>query len=369
MQIKYVEAYCLDDFHTELKIETDSEPMVPYQLYRTCAKDRLTKERTFLLESDQKNLVFEFEHTKDRRDYFIIEFPGMKPLLFGHRILPVPGMYNLRDIGGYLTESGKRIKWGVGFRSDYFTFLEDAGIPYMKSLGIKSIVDFRSEEEIKGSPDRVFDSNISTYIFDPNARTAAEAGKLHNNDQMDQMERLIARAAREVRNHPDAGDRAMIKQQLNFIDTRESVEAFRKMLMLLAQTSANPSVQHCRGGKDRTGFSLMLLEGVLGVPKELLVYDYMLTYKAREKKNKAYYQRYVEMTGDEKIAAYLYSFFDTKPEYIEASINKIMQEYGSIENYVREALAIDREVIGYLKDIFLEDQEDERKLEIKIITS
>lgn len=355
MVIKYAEVFYLNDIKNQLNIVSDMETLETYRLYWTYEREPQTENKTYLLSSDKKQLEFEFAYDKKRRNYFILEWPGQRPLLFGHRILPAEGMYNLRDIGGYLTDSGRRIKWGVGYRSDYFHHLKDSGMEYMKSLGIKTIIDLRSKEEIEGFPNRKFDEETVTYNFDPNANTAMEAGTLHNNENLRSDDRIVEMAKQAVKENPNAGDQRMMQQQLNFVTAKESKDAFRRTLEVLSNPDSYPSIQHCRGGKDRTGFSLALLEGILGVPKDLLIYDYMLTYRAREEKNTRYYQRYLELAKDEKIAKYLYSFFDTKSEYIEASINKIIEEYGTFAGFVKQELGITDEMIEKIKSIYLED--------------
>lgn len=354
MTVKYVEAFYLGEHRHELNLVTDAAAVGNYRLYWTYDNDPQTTDKMFLLESDQKQLVFEFTCNPGKRNYFIIEFQDHQPLLFGHRILPVPGMYNLRDIGGYPTESGKRLRWGVGYRSDYFAMLEDTGLEYVQNLGIKTIIDFRSEAERAGFPNRDIGGGAVTYGCDPNAHTAAVAGGLHNNDNMKDMERLIAEARAAVRENPHAGDEKMIRQQLSFISSPESICAYQKTLALISSAKANPSVQHCRGGKDRTGFALMLLEGILGVPRETIIYDYMLTKWARAEKNERYYQKYLEVTGDEATARYMFSFFDTKADYIEASLNQIEHEFGTVRNYAKEILQVDDAAVKRLEDIFLE---------------
>ena len=354
MEIKYVEAFPLDNGKTELNIVTDADNLGEYQLYWTYEKDPFTKNRNFLLSSGEKQLVFHAAPEKRKQIYFIIEWKSQAPLLFGYRILPVAGMYNLRDMGGYLTESGRRMKWGVGFRSDYFAFLEDAGLEYVESLGIQTIIDYRNEKEIKNSPNRSLGEGVITYSCDPNAHTAMVAGLLHNNENIAMEETIIKQARMAVEENPNAGDMKMIQQQLKFVTSDESRQAFGTSLRLLAQKSNNPSVQHCRGGKDRTGFGAMLLEGILEVPKEIMIYDYMLTKRARAEKNVLYYQKYLELAKDKRVADYLFSLFDTKPEYIEASINKIIEEYGSVRKYAKMALSLEDTTIRQLEDIFLE---------------
>ncbi|WP_156961178.1 tyrosine-protein phosphatase [Lacrimispora celerecrescens] len=60
------------------------------------------------------------------------------------------------------------------------------------------------------------------------------------------------------------------------------------------------------------------------------------------------------MAKDKQVADYLFSLFDTKPEYIEASIDKILEEYGTIREYAKTALSLNGIIIKQLEDIFLE---------------
>jgi protein-tyrosine phosphatase len=51
---------------------------------------------------------------------------------------------------------------------------------------------------------------------------------------------------------------------------------------------------------------------------------------------------------------HLYSFIDTKSEFLEASIDTIIEKYGSIENYVTSELKITQEMIDTMKELYLE---------------
>lgn len=350
MQINYAEAFVLDNGQTSIEIDTDQKKLPPYRLYWTLEKNSLTQNKNYLLTSAKVKLNFDFAYSTVQPTYFILEFADHKPLLFGYRILPVPGMYNLRDIGGYCTRDGMRIKWGQIYRSDYLHNLEPAGFTFVKSLGLRSIIDFRSRDEIAQTPNPVIDSQINSFNFDPNAQTAAIAGRAQNMDTgQDMQERAKQALARG-----ETGGLQMIKQQKAFVDSQSSRAAFSSTLKITAQQKYLPSLQHCRGGKDRTGFAFMVLEGVLGVPKNLLVYDYMLTKRARAKKNKRYYQKFLQKTGDKQIAAYMYSLFDTREEFIMASITKILEEYGSIANYAVTALGLTETEYVNLRRLLLE---------------
>ena len=80
-----------------------------------------------------------------------------------YRKLPFTGAHNFRDLGGYKTEDGRTLKWGKLYRSDDLHFLTDEDVKYLSRLGVKSVVDFRSDEEREAEPDRLtprYDSSI-----------------------------------------------------------------------------------------------------------------------------------------------------------------------------------------------------------------
>ena len=70
-----------------------------------------------------------------------------------HRLLPMDGAHNTRELGGYKTTDGKSIKWGMLFRSDKLSDISKTDEEYLKNLGIKKIIDFRSEDEKAEDPD------------------------------------------------------------------------------------------------------------------------------------------------------------------------------------------------------------------------
>lgn len=352
MNIRFVEAFYINESENELMIHS-TDDISNYQVYWTYDNDIHTIKKTFLFENNQKQVQFHFQYPKDKRVYFIISFDNGPTILFGHRILPIDGLYNCRDIGGYLTEDGRRIKWGIGYRSDYLYYLKDSSMDYMKNLGIQTIIDFRSQREVTESPNRHIGEKQS-YICDPNAHIAEAAGVLQSGQTKESHVFMSDEMKQKVINGELTGDQKMIDQQLRFATEKVSQEAYSKTLHILADSKNNPSIQHCRGGKDRTGFGLMLLEGILGVSKEDMIYDYLLTAKAREEKNKLYYQRFLKETQNEVLAQYMYSLFDARESYILASMNKILSEYKSIRDYAIEVLRISEEEIEQLKTIFLE---------------
>src|SRR5689334_11350741 len=81
------------------------------------------------------------------------------------------GAPNARDIGGYPTQQGGgKIRYGLVFRSDNLAKLTDADQQKLLTLKIGSVLDFRSPNEVKDSPDKLPPAIPATKlpVWDPN---------------------------------------------------------------------------------------------------------------------------------------------------------------------------------------------------------
>lgn len=97
--------------------------------------------------------VFPLTISDPTRYYFVLVTANEKVVL-SEQHLPMAGGYNFRDLGGYKTQDGRRVKWGKIFRSDDLHNLNDADLAYLASIPLVSIVDFRSEKEMMQAPDK-----------------------------------------------------------------------------------------------------------------------------------------------------------------------------------------------------------------------
>lgn len=157
------------------------------------------------------------------------------------RIMYASGVKNFRDLGGRTTADGKTVSQGKVYRSyclDYYdsdtgeheVYINDSGIDTMiNELGIKSEIDLRSESSQKES---VLGSGVSFYL----------RGMSYSGDII-------------------TGERSMI----------------RSIFAIFANKDNYPIDFHCQIGTDRTGAIAYLLNGLLGVPKDELMRDYLFS--------------------------------------------------------------------------------------------
>ena len=71
------------------------------------------------------------------------------------RLLPVEGVYNMRDLGGYPAAGHKHVKWKTFIRSGDLNKLTESDLAYLASLSIRTDIDFRSIQEKKVAADRI----------------------------------------------------------------------------------------------------------------------------------------------------------------------------------------------------------------------
>ena len=251
-----------------------------------------------------------------------------------HRLLPMDGAHNTRELGGYKTTDGKSVKWGMLFRSDKLSDISGTDQEYLQNLGIKKIIDFRSEEEKTEDPD-IIPSGIS-YVEMPISVDGAMRSKIEAV--------LKGETDKEVKSF-------LIDANREFVTSYTDV--YENFLRGLIDDDA-PTLFHCTAGKDRAGFAAAISLIALGVSREDVIEDYMKT-------NAFIKDRIEEILGQIK----LMSLYQTDTEilrpligvervYIETAFKTAEEKYGSLENFIRDGLNISDEDIQKLRNKFLE---------------
>lgn len=166
------------------------------------------------------------------------------------RTFRLTGSYNFRDIGGYGTADGRRVRWGQVFRSDAVHRLTEADLEHLRPLGVRTILDLRSNREIM----------------------VAGPGLIHAEPDIRVVHIPFGRIGEEA----DPTWQTLTLSQLYHGIVSEAREALATVMETLATTD-DPAVVHCAAGKDRTGVSIALLLRLLGVDDATIVEDYLLT--------------------------------------------------------------------------------------------
>lgn len=335
-----------------LVFKSDSEKDLEMDVYYGYDSSKMNEGKKFLFTMTERQMIIKNPDLNNRLFFLVCPKEG-KNYVISTRLVNLDGTYNFRDCGGYETIEGRRVKWGLLYRSDQLSNISERDITFLKNMGLKTIVDYRSKSEASAAPNKeIFGAN--TYLLDPNAKTAQLAA-----DSIDDVNKSILDLLKEHKFHPEKyGDpeENMYKQYKKFIYSDSSKKAYRELIKLILDEHNLPFVQHCRGGKDRTGFGVAIVLLALGVREECVINDYTLTNQYRVTKNKKQMNLYKKYTKDEQTLTLLSTLQQSKAIYMETAINEMKKTYGSIDSYLKDALGIDQDVKEKLKEIFLYEE-------------
>ena len=71
---------------------------------------------------------------------------------------------NFRDLSGYQTIDGKRIKSHLIYRSCYLGWMNHDELEHLKDLGIKTVLDLRTSYEAYEDPDPIIDGIVNYRV-------------------------------------------------------------------------------------------------------------------------------------------------------------------------------------------------------------
>jgi protein-tyrosine phosphatase len=246
------------------------------------------------------------------------------------RHVVLKGAANFRDLGGYETTDGHRVKWGEIYRSADISKLTDSDLAVLRDRKISYDVDLRGHQEARQAPDRL---NPGTdYILLP-------AGSDGLNNWMKSISQVKGRG----------GDSLMIVFYSNIDSLALRYKPFFDKLLALPPGQA--LVFHCTAGKDRTGIGAALLLYALGVPYDTIVNDYLATNYYRKDVNTKMTGQMAAMHIDPEVAK---TMMGVKKEDLDATFNAITKRYGSVDIYLRTQIGLDDVKIALLKTKFLE---------------
>jgi protein-tyrosine phosphatase len=96
--------------------------------------------------------------------------------------------------------------------------------------------------------------------------------------------------------------------------------------------SDSPLVFHCTAGKDRTGFAAALILHALGVPREAVVQDYLLT--------NALYQPPPLPPHTDTPAEALSVLWRVQENFLDAAFDALERDHGGLDRYLAQRLRV-----------------------------
>jgi protein tyrosine/serine phosphatase len=226
----------------------------------------------------------------------------------------------MRDLGGYPTRSGARVRRGRLYRSDSPHRIAGDDITAFERLGVRTFVDLRSHDELGRLGRPPLDGTLRAYLHVPLRRSSAGT-------ELTGTELTLDRLYRQFVTH--------------------SGDELRAILRILSDDQALPALFYCVAGKDRTGIVAAIILGLLDVPDEAIAADYAATADT--------FDRFLELAAQDGDPLGLAdgrrvdrALLSADAETILAFLGWIRAEFGSVEDLVT-GLGIDPAVIASLQ--------------------
>jgi protein-tyrosine phosphatase len=257
------------------------------------------------------------------------------------RVHDLPGGVNFRDFGGYETADGAHVRRRLLFRCGHMANMTPEGRAGFRQLGIGVVCDLRrvDEREEEPTPFPAHDPRQVHIPIDPGSavrlrESFAELGPREQGFGLRERIDFMVGINREL--------------------AVDHVDDYRAVFDALLAADDNGFLIHCTAGKDRTGFGVAIIQMALGVSRDTVIEDYMLTNDLVDVEGvvlprmRELYAR-EEVDVDEAMA-----LSGVREEYIHAALETMEAAFGSFERYLSGALGISTAERDRLKERYLE---------------
>ena len=246
---------------------------------------------------------------------------------YSNRHYPFEGCFNFRDIGGYKNQDGKSVKKGLYFRTGRQDRMTERDLAQLLDLKISTQIDLRKPDEVLDQGKGPLVTMGANYI---NIAVIPEGGS-------DQLSKLVG----------DTGISG--KRYLGYLEFGPT--SWLRLFGILAEQENLPVVLHCTAGKDRTGVSTAFLLSVLGVSRDVIEADYLLTNLDTERQAD-FIERtvgYPEGYDRKSMIAAAGVPEDAMSDFLDG----VESKWGSVIEYL-EKIGISREQMEKVRNNFLE---------------
>ena len=270
---------------------------------------------------------------------------GLSPGQSLGTFLDIPSLPNLRDVGGYQNKDGLFVVRGKTYRSNAFNPMNEQELNKLSQLNLKNDYDLRTNEEIAVAPD-IISPDVRYTQFNVMADDAEVA------IPPDQLTILFRDPKKTAEKFGGAQGVVKIftKSYRGFVTMPSAKKNYRALFLELINPTSSPNVFHCTNGKDRTGWAAASLLALLGVSKEQIYEDYLLSNKYLLPFHQREIDAFAAKGGDPEI---LISLFGVKPSYLDAAFDEMHKRYGSIEQYFSKGLGIDPAAQQKIREMYL----------------
>lgn len=257
-----------------------------------------------------------------------------------HRKINFEKIQNARDLGDLKNREGKTIRKGLLLRSANLHETTEADVKKLEEeYHLAKVVDLRTDMERSQKPDVV--PQGAEYVMNP-IFDERVFGISHEKSSKEEQGKMQIPALEDLY-------RMMLSEEM----CRNHFGSAVRLVMEHDFTTGSV-LWHCTEGKDRCGLLAVFLLSALGVEREVILEDYLLTNETNEPK--------AEMVGKQMLAAgkseveveAIKNIFLAKEPYLNAAYEVIEAQYGDMDVFLREGLGISEEMVVRFREKVLD---------------
>ncbi len=248
------------------------------------------------------------------------------------RHVELVGCFNFRDLGGYPTTDGRRTRWRCLFRADGLDNLVDADHGVLAGLGIRTVIDLRTEAEVAGLRPPADAGGSGPAAPTHSSPPTAGAGAGANVRDASYHHLPLTEVLPGEEDAPQWGDPRFVSERYGGM-LRDGSASVVTALRLLAAPGGLPAVFHCSVGKDRTGVLAAVVLGLLGVPDDVIVEDYALSRAAMTRLLESLRVRYPD--ASEIVDRYEPVILSVEPPSMQGFLGEVRREHGTFDALAR----------------------------------
>ena len=256
----------------------------------------------------------------------------------GDRFVNIEGAINLRDFGGYRNEEGRTVRRGLLFRCGNMAEIPEHAFDDFAALNIGVICDLRSHEEAENSPTPAygpFECRVHIPIW-PGSSAQFQESVQNRKPSHDEFITFMRKVTREI--------------------ARDHVAAYKQLMCELVSADRG-FLLHCTAGKDRTGIGVALILMLLGVGRDTITHDYLVSNQAPGMAERLRARMAENAQGNESPAAtskrIIKILASVRAEYLHGAFEEIDRSYSGIEGYM-EAIGVTASDEAHLREKLLD---------------
>lgn len=262
--------------------------------------------------------------------------------------IALSGAPNTRDLGGYETTDGLRIKPGRLLRSGELsrTTEEDRRI-LKEEYNLKTIIDFRTDTERLDKPEITIPGVASLHL------PIIDESTLGITREKPAEREMFGDLFGELAKRKQSPEEYMASIYQSICTTDFSLKQYGRFFDVLLSQTEGATLWHCSAGKDRVGLGTALLLLALDIPRETIIEDYLFTGTCLQAEIDAAASLLAPKMPDIDTADLVQCLLGVRRSYIDTLFDTISGTGKSVPEFLRDTIGLDQKKMLDLKKLYL----------------